>query len=245
MKKKFWIGLSSLLAIFLMAIVACTKESTPDPVYPGGGGSGGGGGNSSVSAPSTPTGVSATVSGSQIKVSWNSVSNATSYTVYWCSDGYSYNYTIGTTSNTYIYDDVPYENNYYKVKAINNYGESSLSSSAYCQYSSGGGGGGGGGGDMTPAAPTGVTAQDCGPRMYPYALVSWDFVWGVDHWDIYRSNSAYGSFTKKGSNVSYSWADESVSCGNTYYYKVKAVSASGKQSDFSAVTSVYIRREGE
>ena len=247
MKKKIWIGLSSVLAIMLMAIVACTKE--PDPYYPSdGGGGSSGGGNSSGSAPSTPTGVSAVVSGSQIKVSWNSVSNATSYKVYYSEDGYSYNYTIGTTSNTYIYDNVPYENNYYKVQAINSYGESSLSSSAYCHYSSGGGGNGGGGGgssDLTPAAPTGVTAQDCGPRMYPYAMVSWNYVSSVDHWDIYRSNSAYGSFTKKGSNISNSWADESVSCGNTYYYKVKAVSAGGKQSDFSAVVSVYIRREGE
>ena len=65
------------------------------------------------------------------------------------------------------------------------------------------------------------------------------------HWEIYRSNSYSGSYSKKGSNISSSWSDESVSCGNTYYYKVKAVSASGKQSDFSAVTSVYIRREGE
>lgn len=249
MKKKIWIGLSAMLAILMFAIVACTKEPTPVPYYPGGGsgGSGGGGGNSSGSVPSTPTGVSATVDGSRIKVSWNSVSNATSYTVYWDEYDISYSYTVGTTSNTYIYDDMPLTNNYYKVKAKNSYGESAMSSSAYCNYSSGGGGGGGGGGgsDVTPAAPTGVTAEDCGPRMYPFALVSWNYNSSVDHWDVYRSNSAYGSFSKKGSNISSSWADESVTCGNTYYYKVKAVSASGKQSDFSAVTSVYIRREGE
>ncbi len=230
-----------MLLILLMAIMACTKEPTPDPYYPGGGGSGG---NSSGSAPSTPTGLSARVDGSRIKVSWNSVSNATSYVVYWDEYDISYSYTVGTTSNTYIYDDMPLTNNYYKVKAKNSYGESAMSSSVYCQYSSSGGGSGGGN-DVTPAAPTGVTAEDCGPRMYPYALVSWNFVWGVDHWDIYRSNSYSGSYSKKGSNGSSSWADESVSCGNTYYYKVKAVSASGKQSDFSAVTSVYIRREGE
>lgn len=94
--------------------------------------SGGGG-----SAPSAPTGVSATVSGSRIIVSWNSVSNADEYTVYWSNDGSTYG-DIGTTSDLYFYDDVPYEDNYYKVKAKNSYGESPFSSPAYCHYSSSG-----------------------------------------------------------------------------------------------------------
>lgn len=117
-------------------------------------------------------------------------------------------------------------------------------SGGYNGGSSGGSNGGSSGGssntDVTPSAPTGVKAEDCGPRMYPYALVSWNYDWSVDRWDVYRSTSASGSFTKKGSNVSNSWADESVSCGNTYYYKVKAVKGS-KESAFSSVTSVYIR----
>ena len=97
---------------------------------------GGGGGGS---APSAPTGVTAEVIGSKIKVSWNGVSNADSYTVFWSNDGNTYNFEIGTTSNTYIFDDAPTEDNYYKVKAKNSYGESPLSSSyGYCHYSSGG-----------------------------------------------------------------------------------------------------------
>ncbi len=100
---------------------------------------GGGGGGS---APSAPTGVSAEVSGSQIRVSWNSVSNANEYTVYWSQNGSTYNYVIGTTSNTYIFDTAPSEDNYYKVKAKNAYGESPFSSYVYCHYSSGGGGSG-------------------------------------------------------------------------------------------------------
>ena len=94
---------------------------------------GGGGG----SAPSAPTGVSATVSGSRIRVSWNSVSNANEYIVYWSNNGSSY-IDIGTTSNLYFFDDTPSEDNYYKVKARNNYGESAFSSPVYCPYSSGG-----------------------------------------------------------------------------------------------------------
>ena len=89
------------------------------------------------SAPSAPTGVSATVSGSRIMVSWNSVSNADEYIVYWSNNGSSY-IDIGTTSDLYFYDDAPSEDNYYKVKARNNYGESAFSSPVYCHYSSGG-----------------------------------------------------------------------------------------------------------
>ena len=148
MKKKIWIGLSSVLAILMLAIVACTKEPTPEPVYPGGGGSGGsGGGGSTGSAPSAPVmlGCEPTYDGSEVKVSWNSVSNATSYKVYWyktASSGGQYdidNYIlIKTTSSTSFYHNAtPRVYNYYCVKAINGYGESPISSPVYCCFGSG------------------------------------------------------------------------------------------------------------
>lgn len=149
MKKKIWIGLSSMLVIFLLAIMACTKEQEPtyNPSNGGGGGSGGGGGNSTGSAPSAPYGVSCvpTNNGSEVKVSWNSVSNATSYKVYWYkndSSGGQYdidNYTlIKTTSGTSFYHyATPRVYNYYCVKAINSYGESPMSSPASCWFGSG------------------------------------------------------------------------------------------------------------
>ena len=124
MKKKI-IGLSSLLAIFLMAIVACTKEPTSDPVYPGGGsgGSGGGGGSSVSSAPKPPTGVRAERYGSWIKVSWNSVSDAYMYKLYRSSgsshassDG-PYTWIYSTTA-TYCYDESPDHINYYRVTTV-------------------------------------------------------------------------------------------------------------------------------
>jgi hypothetical protein len=232
MKKKIWIGLSAMLAILMFAIVACTKEPTPDPYYPGGGsgGSGSGGGNSSGSAPSTPTGVSATVDGSRIKVSWNSVSNATSYKVYYSEDGYNYNYTIGTTSNTYIYDNLPYENNYYKVKAINSYGESSLSSSAYCHYSSGGGGGGGGG--SSPSAPSGVSASVNGSRI----KVSWNSVSNATRYTVYWSSTG-ANFSSIGSTSSTYLYDDNPYEDN--YYKVKAENSYGESSYSSAVYCHY------
>ena len=92
--------------------------------------------NGSGNPPNAPTGVNATLSGSQIQVSWSSVSNATSYKVYRSSaaDG---SYTlIGSPTNTYYYDTNPLTGyNYYKVKAVNSAGESAFSSVASCNYS--------------------------------------------------------------------------------------------------------------
>ena len=122
MKKKIWIGLSSVLAILLLVIVACSKEPTPDPVYPGGGGSGGGGG-SVVSGPQPPTGVRATREGSMIKVSWNSVPNAYMYKLYrssgstHASSSGPYTWIYSTTA-TYCYDEHPDYINYYRVTTV-------------------------------------------------------------------------------------------------------------------------------
>ena len=185
-----------------------------------GGGGGGGGGGGTGSAPSAPTGVSATVSGSQIKVSWNSVSNATSYKVYWSESGNSYNTTIGTTSNTYIYDNVPYENNYYKVKAINDYGESELSSYAYCHYSSGGGGGGGG---SAPSAPTGVSAEVSGSRI----KVSWNSVSNADSYTVYWTSNGSG-YSSIGTTSTTYFYDNSPSADN--YYKITANNSFGSST---------------
>lgn len=194
----------------------------------GGGNGGGGGGGNAV--PSIPTGVSAEVSGSKLRVSWNSVSNATSYKVYWSETGNSYTFTIGTTTDTYIYDDVPYEDNYYKVKAINDYGESELSSSAYCHYSSGGGGGGGGGGTTVPNAPTGVTAVNTGPVQYPSICISWNAVSNATSYKVYRSTSASGSYSQIGSETSYTTLYDDNPKQGYNYYKVKAFNSAGSSS---------------
>lgn len=196
--------------------------------YSGNGGGGGGGGGGSTTPPSAPTGVSATVIGSQVKISWNSVSNATSYEVLWSETGNSYTYSIGTTSNTYIYDTGPYENNYYKVKAKNSYGESSLSSSAYCHYSSGGGGGGGG--TSAPSAPIGVSAYNAGSTAVPNVKISWNSVSGATSYKVYRSTSASSGYSQIGSSTFSTYLYDSNPKNGNNYYKVKAFNSAGGSS---------------
>lgn len=141
MKKKIWIVARSVLAILLLSLVACTKD--PTPVNPsGGGGNGGGGGGSgtSGSAPTAPYGGDCylTNNGNEVKVTWSSVSNATKYKVYWSTtDAYDDDsYTlIKTTSSTSTYHNAtPHKCNYYRVKAVNNYGESPMGSCTYCCF---------------------------------------------------------------------------------------------------------------
>jgi len=83
------------------------------------------------SAPSAPTGVSATAADSQVTISWSSVSGATSYNIYWSTTS-GVTKTTGTkiTNATSPYSHTGLTNGttyYYVVTAVNGYGESSES----------------------------------------------------------------------------------------------------------------------
>jgi hypothetical protein len=136
MKNKFVLGLGILL---IFCFMACdTGTNSPTSTGNSGGNTGGNG------IPSAPTGVSATrQSPSSVYVSWNPVSEATSYNVY-----YSY-----YASGPYYFDGPSYSTNfispdwgasdtgYIKVKAVNSAGESSFSAYAsFPAYNSSGGG---------------------------------------------------------------------------------------------------------
>ena len=118
MKKTIRIGLGSLLVILLFAIVGCTK----DPSTGGG------------SAIQPPTGVRSERSGTMIKVSWNSVPNASYYNLYRSSGSTNASsagpyYFISSSTSTYCYDENPDHINYYRVTAVDyNNVESEMSS---------------------------------------------------------------------------------------------------------------------
>lgn len=233
MKKKIWITASSALAILLLIIVACTKEPDPSPS--------GGGGSSSGSAPSAPTGVSATVSSSSIYVSWNRVSNASYYEIYYsdASNGsYEYIDDIWETE-TYISSsdgNLPEGDYYFKIKAVNDYGSSPFSSYAYCHYSYGGGGGGGG---SAPYAPTGVSAEVSGSRV----CVTWNSVSNASYYKVYRASSSSGSYSTIESFTSNTYYYDASP--NTYnYYKVTAVNSNGTESAKSDYAYCYYSSGG-
>jgi len=113
--------------------------NNPDPNNPDPGGNNG--------VPSAPTGVTATAqSSSSIKVTWNNVSGATSYDVYY-EIGFSStrNFADNVSGTSYTHTGLEADTTYwYYIKAKNSAGESGYSSFAYTdteKASSGGGGG--------------------------------------------------------------------------------------------------------
>ena len=64
----------------------------------------------------------------------------------------------------------------------------------------------------------------------------------VKGYNIYRSKSATGSFTKINSSVDAdtSYEDSTIAGGNTYYYATTAVNASGKESAYSNRVEVVV-----
>lgn len=128
------------------------KYNSGDGDNPGGGGdnpgvggdnSGGGNGGGTQQKPSAPTGVSVSNEGNSyvpdVRVRWNSVSDATSYYIYKSSSATGSYSKIGETSYAqYGFSDSNAPTNgasaYYKVKAVNSAGESAFSN--YAKYTS-------------------------------------------------------------------------------------------------------------
>ena len=72
---------------------------------------------------------------------------------------------------------------------------------------------------------------------YKSLKVTWKKVEGATKYEVYRSTTGKsGSFALKKTTTSTSYTNTGITCGKTYYYKVRAVNSKGKGS-FSATKS--------
>lgn len=189
-----------------------------------------------TTAPSAPTGLSATPSGTTVSLNWNdndSSEGVSYYNVYRSTtSGFSVgsSYKIGTATAS-AYSDTGRSQGttyYYKVTAVDDSdNESSASSQASATIA-----------DTTaPSAPTGVSCTTTS------STVSLD--WsdnassdGVSSYNIYRSTTS--GFTASSSNkiksgqTSSSYTNSSLSSSTTYYYKITAVDSSSNESSTSS-----------
>jgi fibronectin type 3 domain-containing protein len=164
---------------------------------------------SATTAPATPSGVTATtLSDSTIRVGWDGVSGASSYSVSRseASDG---PYALVGTSATASYTDSllsPATTYYYTITALNDEGSASVPSS----YASA---------TTAPEAPTEFTAT---PLSSSTVELRWSASTGATYYYIYRSTNSSSGFTYIGYTSTPSYTSGSLAAGTTYFYRIRA-----------------------
>ena len=165
---------------------------------------------------------------------WNAVTGAAKYEVYRArsqsGDYIKYSTVTGTsyTNTSYIENGNTY---YYKVRALDANGTagawSSIVSVTYRAASTG-----------TLSAPAVTGGNDSQGR----PTLKWKAVTGAAKYEIYRSYSRDGSYSKYSTQTSTAYTNSSyLTSGTTYYYKVRALDANGNAGPYSAVVSVTCR----
>ena len=162
---------------------------------------------------------------------WNAVSGAAKYEVYRArslnGDYIKYSTVTGTsyTNTSYIENGNTY---YYKVRALDANGTAgawgSIVSVTYKQ---------------TLPAPTVTGGNDAQGR----PTLKWNAVSGAAKYEVYRARSRSGEYIKYSTVTGTSYTNTSyIEDGNTYYYKVRALDASGTAGAWSSIVSVTYKQ---
>ncbi len=181
-------------------------------------------------APPTPAGLTAgSQTSTSLTVSWSASTEATSYQLFRdTSAGGSFAIQVYSGSGL-SFTDSPLASSttyYYKVRATNATGSSSLSGAASGTTLA-----------ETPTVPPTPTDLAVGSPTSTSLQVSWMASPGATSYQVFRDTSAGGGFaTQAYSGSGLSFTDSPLASSSTYYYKVRATS-SGGSSDLSAAAS--------
>ena len=160
--------------------------------------------------PAAPTNLSASVNGSNVNLSWDTVADATSYNVYRDSS-----LLESTTANTFT-DTALADGTYlYEVSAVDDAGESTSKASVSATVN-----------NAAPAAPTNLSASVNADSVN----LSWDEVNDATSYNIYRNSSLIASPTTSAFN------DTNLADG-TYLYEVSAVDDAGESTSKASVSA--------
>ena len=200
--------------ILISVFAACGSSGS------GGGGSGGGG-----NAPATPTGLAATAGNTQVVLTWNASTGATSYTV-GRSTTSGGPYTTLATGASSPYTDSAVTNGtayYYVVSATNANGTSANSSQVAATPMA----------PTPPPTPTGFMATAGNGQV----ALMWNSSAGATSYKLGRATVGGGPYTTISSPAASSYTDTTVTNGTTYYYVVAAANTNGTSPNSSQVAA--------
>lgn len=181
--------------------------------------------------PSVPYGVKASEGedASNVTVSWNASNGAEKYLIYRApSDSFIDMTMIGESDTVVFFDSVPSDSfYYYKVKAVNQRGESSLSTNAGRGYRIP---------TTTPDVPSAVDTLYGGNNV----IISWEMplrTIAYEGFNIYRSGTEDGEYELIGTATSLRYSDQPPSSYPAiYWYKVSTFNQHGESQRSTAVS---------
>jgi autotransporter-associated beta strand protein len=177
-----------------------------------------------ITIPAAPTGPSATGGTSQVALTWNASTGASTYNVLRATSANGTYTSVATALTGTSYTDTGLSSGttyYYAVTATNGSGSSANSTQVNAV--------------PAPASPSSVTATAGNGQV----ALSWTASTGATGYSVLRAISANGSYTTIASGVTgTSYTDTGLANGTTYYYAVAASNGSGSSSNSSQVNAI-------
>ncbi len=165
-----------------------------------------------------------------IRISWQAVSGASGYKLYRATSengSYSLIKTVSGAS-TVSYTDTGLttgKSYYYKLRAYRTVSGSAVYSSYTAILSK----------EPLPATPSGLSLTRAGATSLK---ISWRAVSGATGYQMYRSSSENGSYSKIKTTSSTSYTNTGLTTGQSYYYKVRAYRTVSGKNYFGSFTAV-------
>lgn len=186
-------------------------------------------------APAAPTlqTLSSNADGSVITLDWSDVAGVTGYKIYDVTQPGALEVAylqVPPGISTSTLPSAPGTDYYFKVSALNDYGESPLSNTLYIKT------------NTSPTKPPFLRLPGGAP--HPFVFLEWDRPLGLDPlvhpgYKVYRSVTTDGAYTvlHVGHVSSESYVDQTAAPSSTFYYKVTATNDVG-ESAFSNIVSI-------
>jgi hypothetical protein len=211
-RKHYRLWLASLLAVNLAGCVG----------YGGGGNTKPGGG----SAPTAPTGLSATAANAQVNLSWSASFGASAYYVKRSTtSGGPYTQIAAPAATNYSDNNLSNGTKYfYVVSAYNSYGQSSNSAEVSATPAAPA---------TPPAAPTGLQATGGNAQV----SLTWTASTGATSYHVKRSTTSGSGYAQIAAPTVANFTDTTVTNGTTYFYVVSALNAAGESANSAQATA--------